>query len=866
MRAPRPDLPILVARLSAAKQAFLAGAALAKNSLYVPLLAPPTSSALHVLEVWAPGDPTPLEVYAQPLGPVTDVGYPLALSIPEMGEPVARKITQEWAGPTEELHAAPPSNPEPPVARESLVGRALAGGKLVIEAEVGSGGAGTVYRARHRDLRMPVAVKVMHESLQRDAAFAERFHAEALAASRLDHPSLTRVLDFGQEPDGLLYIAMEFLDGRSLRDVLAAEGKLSLDRAIGIMIHICSALTHTHARHVVHGDIKPENLVLVRGLDEDGRESEMVKVCDFGIAHRPTSMARTVPIGTPEYMAPELLRGGEPDVQTDVYACGVVLYELLTGEVPIAGEFPEIAARVQSVEPTPPSGRVPGLDAHVDRLVLKALAKDRTVRYAGVKELRSDLKVAVEEAALFVAGGYWKRLEETPAAPPVAAAAREASGDGPDWIERGPLQSMVPTASSVAPAAGPAIPAAPRAPLPASLLPPMRASAPSFSSMEMPSSPNLPSLHPSMRPPSIRAGEGVASASVAPPPLDASGDPRGVGALLRQIMQATDPAKFAAGAPRLAATIRELMADADASVLWRLRSTLAEIASESSPRAAHARELLRPLVDPQLLAPIAERALDGIADRDGAASKVIARAGKGGAYALYAARLKQASFEARERFVRILRTMGDGALAMVSAGLTRLESRLSLPGATALAEDLLRALPDSGDDALAAVVARYAKSQVPSLALAATSTLPKLLGAGAKPLLVDLLDHRNDAVATAAIKALRDLSLVDVDAVRALEPLVLGDLSLRIEPRIAALEALAKPTHPALGAARTLLARVLRQTAGTTPHAEDVLVAAATSLLASGGDGTLVAERWRASTAFLRTRLEAVLRSHQRGT
>ena len=179
---------------------------------------------------------------------------------------------------------------------DSILGRALAGGKLLIESLIGRGGVGAVYKARHRELRMPVAVKVLHESFQRDIDFCRRFYAEALAASRLDHPNITRVIDFGQEPDGLLYIAMEFLDGVELRAVLDEEGALSAQRIAELMMQVCAGLSHAHARGIVHRDIKPENLVLVPGTTTTARPIELVKVCDFGIAqHRALPGAAQTP-------------------------------------------------------------------------------------------------------------------------------------------------------------------------------------------------------------------------------------------------------------------------------------------------------------------------------------------------------------------------------------------------------------------------------------------------------------------------------------------------------------------------------------------------------------------------------------------
>ena len=210
----------LVAHLDLAAREFIETAALSGHTVRVPLGTPPLADTLHTLEVRTPGFKEPLLLLARAVGPLTPTGYPLALSA-------------------------------------SLVGRSLASGKLLVTAPLGEGGTGVVYRARHRDLQLDVAVKVLHARLRHDADFVRRFHAEARSASRLDHPNVTRVLDFGQESDGLLYLAMELLHGRSLRVLLDEHMRLPAARAVQLMIQVCSGLTHAHARGVVHRDIKP---------------------------------------------------------------------------------------------------------------------------------------------------------------------------------------------------------------------------------------------------------------------------------------------------------------------------------------------------------------------------------------------------------------------------------------------------------------------------------------------------------------------------------------------------------------------------------------------------------------------------------
>ena len=164
-----------------------------------------------------------------------------------------------------------------------LVGRTIAG-KYVVDNLIGTGAMGAVFRARQIALEKTVAIKVMHGENAEDPAFAARFHREAKAASRLNHPNSIQILDFGAEPDGLLYIAMEYLDGRSLHTVLREEWPLAPARIADILMQTLAALAVAHDMGVVHRDLKPENVMVLSGTDDDGRPKDIVKVCDFGIA------------------------------------------------------------------------------------------------------------------------------------------------------------------------------------------------------------------------------------------------------------------------------------------------------------------------------------------------------------------------------------------------------------------------------------------------------------------------------------------------------------------------------------------------------------------------------------------------------
>ena len=304
---------------------------------------------------------------------------------------------------------------EAPDAGESaidpLIGRTI-GGKFVIERLLGAGAMGAVYRASQTALDRAVAIKVMHGELARDPMYAARFHREAKAVSRIDHPNLIRVLDYGQEGDGLLYIAMEFLDGRDLFTVIEEEWPLSHERIVDILSQTLSALAEAHAAGVLHRDLKPENIMLLRKKGEDGDAVDTVKVCDFGIAKiaedaeatpapgkNPTSArkltAAGLVVGTPGYMSPEQARSEPCDARSDVYAMGVILYQLLTRRLPFEGVTP-LAIVVKALhEPPPPVDSfgptaAPGLEP----VCMKAINKAPADRYETAREMRAALRAA----------------------------------------------------------------------------------------------------------------------------------------------------------------------------------------------------------------------------------------------------------------------------------------------------------------------------------------------------------------------------------------------------------------------------------------------------------------------------------------
>ncbi len=293
-------------------------------------------------------------------------------------------------------------------ADESLIGRTLAG-KFVVESFIGGGAMGAVYRARQLSLDKSIAIKVLHGDLVSDPTFIARFEREAKAASRLDHPNSMRVLDYGRDDaDGLCYIAMELLDGKSLFSILReARGPLPDKRTVDLLRQVLAALAVAHEMGVVHRDLKPENIIVLQSKSDDGNVIETVKVCDFGMAkvladdRRPEDAglekltSHGVIVGTPEYMSPEQGKGEELDVRSDLYAVGVILYQMLTGKLPFQADTPIATVLKHLVEePKPPSQIIAGVNLGLEAVCLRALKKEREERFASAREMRTALRNA----------------------------------------------------------------------------------------------------------------------------------------------------------------------------------------------------------------------------------------------------------------------------------------------------------------------------------------------------------------------------------------------------------------------------------------------------------------------------------------
>lgn len=290
---------------------------------------------------------------------------------------------------------------------DSFIGRTL-DEKYRLDERLGTGGMGTVYRATHLLIDRPVAIKVLNPRYVEDEAAQVRFRREARAAGRLQHANAVTVTDFGTTSDGLVYIVMELLEGRTLREVLAREAPLDVARAVSIMLQISSAVAAAHDAGIIHRDLKPANIFAVQRKDAP----PFVKVLDFGIAKLaaesleddddPQTLTQVgAMIGTPRYMSPEQCDGAHLTPAADVYSLGIILYEMLTGTTPFNGTSPlAIAIKHSSQTPRSPREFVATIPPELEQVVLHTLEKKAEDRPKDAEAFRRELYAVAERLGL----------------------------------------------------------------------------------------------------------------------------------------------------------------------------------------------------------------------------------------------------------------------------------------------------------------------------------------------------------------------------------------------------------------------------------------------------------------------------------
>jgi serine/threonine-protein kinase len=306
----------------------------------------------------------------------------------------------------------PVGDPSPPTD-DPLIGKVLSERYRIVR-KIGEGGMGAVYQAEHALIEKKIALKILFQDLTRRPDLIARFLQEAKSASRIGHENVIDISDFGQSPEGLVFIAMEYLDGQDLGRTLKKTGAMDWQRARPILMQIAKGLRAAHGNGIIHRDMKPENVYLIQ---REGRP-DFVKVLDFGIAKiinpdesgGPALTQTGMIFGTPEYMSPEQAQGSPPDHRVDVYAVGCIMYQMLTGHVPFtADNFMGILTKHLLEAPVPPRKRRPDLDImpDVEAICLKAMEKDREKRYADMDALYRALGAAggmpFEPSSVFVA-------------------------------------------------------------------------------------------------------------------------------------------------------------------------------------------------------------------------------------------------------------------------------------------------------------------------------------------------------------------------------------------------------------------------------------------------------------------------------
>lgn len=327
-------------------------------------------------------------------------------------------------------------------AAASQIGRIIEG-KYRLDAVIGAGGMGSVYRAHRLLIGDPVAIKLLHHEHVSEAEGSERFRNEAKAAARLKHPNAVSIYDFGVTNDGLIYLVMELVEGQSLRRVIKEQGPLRPAVAADIINQACAALDEAHRQQIVHRDLKPDNIIVNQKFT-----GLQVKVLDFGIAKLRDVTASNLTqadsiMGTPHYMSPEQCLGEELDNRSDIYSLGIVLYEMLAGVVPFNSPN-STAVVVQHVNQAPPPlrGSTPGISAAVERAVMHALAKRREDRPQSARALAAEFSAAVDASLPLTVESPTPRSDvAVTAVNPTFVIAPRPTGSGP----RQPYAEVVPS-------------------------------------------------------------------------------------------------------------------------------------------------------------------------------------------------------------------------------------------------------------------------------------------------------------------------------------------------------------------------------------------------------------------------------------
>ncbi len=333
-----------------------------------------------------------------------------------------------------------PKGDLPPPDTDPYIGRVIHG-DIELRSVAGAGAMGRVYRAHQRGIDRDVAVKILHRELSGNASLVQRFHREAKIASKLQHPHVVDVYLAGQLPDGALYMAMEYLDGKSLAAaVQASAGLMSLDRALPIILQICDAVGEGHVRGIVHRDLKPENVMLVRRADT----SDWVKVLDFGIAkvslgEQSMETAAGLIFGTARYISPEGAQGTAVGPTGDVYSIAVILYQLLAGRTPFDAEQP-VGLLIKHIHDAPPplrswpaAAKVP---EPIERVIMDNLAKDPAQRAPNARALGSAIATAAKEANISISDvGVVARMSMLDI-PSSSRDRRDGEGSGPEAVGR----------------------------------------------------------------------------------------------------------------------------------------------------------------------------------------------------------------------------------------------------------------------------------------------------------------------------------------------------------------------------------------------------------------------------------------------